>query len=172
MDSFIKRAGWWLCDYTEHTHAEPPCRRALLLCLLPSKRGNTASEKLNRRGRVQEEGRVGRLLLITGIFMALTMRLHCLCVYKSRTGGLACFSREVRKRGIATDWADWSTHIWESCFSTKCPVISHLPHFLASHRTPPSRNAEGLTFSSLNLKSESCVYFGDIFLNHFNRTFI
>jgi len=54
----------------------------------------------------------------------------------------------------------------ELCLSVKCPVIfSHLPHFLATLKSPPSRNAEGLTFSLLYLGSERrdlCVFQQDL----------
>lgn len=128
------------CTYSWWTFLLP----RLLLCLLTLLLRNPTTG-----AKAQDEGRVGRLLLITGIFMELSMRLYCLCVHKSSTAaaGLECFSWGVRKQGIATDWADWSTHTWESCYSTKCPKdLSHLPHFLASHRSSSSKECWGSHF--------------------------
>lgn len=85
--------------------------------------------------------------------MELLTRSYCLCVHKSSTGCLACLSREVGKRDCWY-WGDWSTHIWELCFLTKCPVM--FPTYPASWPLTGAWRVGMLRFSwpPLNLRSE------------------
>lgn len=73
--------------------------------------------------RVQVEGRVTRLLQITG-FSFFVMRLHCVHI-----------NRVLQFGGV---WFLFQPNV----------IFSHLPHFLASHRNPPRWNAVGLTWVS------------------------
>lgn len=120
---------WSRCTKHCQAYAEPWTHCALCYCLPLIKRANTASESPRaKRG-------VCPLLKIVGIFMELLVRLFCLNVRRSLP--------EWWERHV-WHWAEW-THI--SDLKTKCPVVSHLPRFLASHRSSASRNAEVLTVS-------------------------
>ncbi len=118
MDGFIKKAGWplYLIALYFQTYAETVCPCALLLCLPPTIWANTTSEKLNHKSE---------------------------CKRRGVSAGLERFLRG-RKQGIAPDRGQRNRTV---VFFNQTPSDpSHLPHFLASHRSPPSRNAVGLTF--------------------------
>lgn len=105
---------------------------------------------------------------ITGIFMALLMRLHC--VYKSSTGGLECFSWEVGNEGLLqTEWTEVSA--CESCVFHPNSQWS-FPTYPTSWPLTGARRV-GMLWVSLEShvwEERLCVFWRYFFKSNFNRT--